>query len=124
MTRSVQLTRLLTSVVISLATCWFVVAYHNASRIRLKFDHPDAQAGGSDFSMFVTTNGAYAYVVPVVAFFVGILVIWRWPNSHVLIETIISILWVLAFVWVALILLVWQMNNVPIFHGMRANYYY
>jgi len=124
MTRGVQFVRLLASVVISLAACCFVVAYNDFSSMRMRFDHPDAEAGGIPFIVFVTTHGTYTYAVPVVALFIGVLIIWRWPNSHILIESFLSALWVLALVWAGLILLGWQIQNIPIFHGMRAHYYF
>jgi hypothetical protein len=65
----------------------------------------------------------YACVAPLGALLVGIVIIWRWPNSHVLIEVIVSTLWVLALVWAGYILIFWQLMNIPLFYGLRSHYY-
>ena len=121
MTRSLQLVRLLASVAISLAACLFVVAYNHASATRFQFDHPGATTV-TPFNEFVGAYGICAYAVPLAGLLVGTLTLWRRPNSHVLIELIVSALWVLALIWSGLVLLSWQIQNIPIFSGMRWHY--
>jgi putative copper export protein len=121
MTRGALIVRLLAAAVISLASCWFVNAYNQASVVRYKFDHLD---GGSRTRgvEFVVANGRYAYVVPCVLLLAGIVTIWRWPNAPALSELVVSTLWIVALAWSASALLIWQMQNTPIFHGMRLQY--
>jgi hypothetical protein len=60
--------------------------------------------------------------VPVIGLLLGITIIWRWPKLDVLMELVVACLWVLAFLWAGFVLIVWQMQNIPIFHGMRWHY--
>jgi hypothetical protein len=121
-TRSVQVVRLLAAVSIALAACQFVIWYDGVSRIRFQFDHPGQTLTGCYAGQFVTTYGKYASAVPLAALLMGTLTIWRWPNSHALFEVVVSTLWVLAFIWAGLILVIWQVQNIPIFSGMRWHY--
>ena len=137
MTRSVQLVRLLAAVVIACAACWFVVYYDGFAYARYPFDHPNADAhreppddafgkfvitSRSNGGEFITAHCTHAYVVPLAGLLLGIIIIWRWPQLHVLIELVVASLWVLAFLWVGLVLIVWQMQNIPLFHSMRFHY--
>jgi hypothetical protein len=122
MTRSVQVVRLLAAVSIALAACLFVIGYDGSSHIRFQFDHPGQTLTGCYAGHFVTTYGKYACAVPLAALLMGIVIIWRWPNSHALFEVVVSTLWVLAFIWAGLILLIWQAQNIPIFSGMQWHY--
>lgn len=137
MTRSVQLVRLSAAVVTALAACWFVTLYDRAAYTRYPFDHPDAdghrEPPGEAFGEFViasrvqagefiTAHRAHAYVVPLAGLLLGITVVWRWPDRQMLIELIVAILWVLAFLWAGAVLIVWQLQNTPVFHGMRWHY--
>jgi len=136
-TRSVQLVRLLAAVAIGLASCSFVGLYDGLAYVRYPFDHPNSdghrerpdQAFGKfvlesrpSGSEFVTAHCTHAYVVPVIGLLLGITIIWRWPKLDVLMELVVACLWVLAFLWAGFVLIVWQMQNIPIFHGMRWHY--
>jgi hypothetical protein len=137
MTRAVQLVRLLAGVVIACGACWFVVYYDSLAYIRYLFDHPNAEghreppddASGRfvivnrpPVAKFVTAHRAHAYVVPFVGLLLGILIILRWPKLYVLTELVAASLWILAFLWAGLVLIVWQVQNTPIIHGMRLHY--
>jgi hypothetical protein len=133
MKRSVQLIRLVASVVLALAACFFVVVYDRTSTIRYPFDHPDADAYTTESGEtvlcsrpvageFITAYCEYAYAVPLAALMLGVLVIWRWPEFHALIELIVSAMWVLGLIWVGFVLIMWQFQNIPLFHGMRLHY--
>jgi hypothetical protein len=122
MTRSVQFVRLLAAVTISLATCRFVALYDQWSYLRFQYDHPGEKLNKSDAGYFVADYSKYAYVVPLAGLAAGILTIWRRPNSPVLVEVIVSVLWVLAFTWVGLVLILWQVFNVPTISSMRLHY--
>ncbi len=124
MTRGVQFLRLLTAFAISLLACCFVVMYNHASRTRFIFEHPDADSGQVPYITFVTLHGAYTFLVPAVGLLIGIVIIWRWPKSHVWFELILSTMWILALVWVGMCLLAWQCVSVPLFHGMQFHYRY
>jgi hypothetical protein len=39
-----------------------------------------------------------------------------------LIELVVASLWVLGFLWAGFVLVVWQLQNIPIFHGSRWHY--
>jgi len=121
MTRGVQVVRLLASVVISLAAYHFVVAFSQISFARHKFDHPTAQPR-IGFGVLLRAYGGYTYILPFAALLIGLLVIWRWPNRQTLVETITSALWVLAVVWVGLVVWYCQMINLPIYTHMQAQY--
>jgi Trk-type K+ transport system membrane component len=138
MTRSVQLIRLLASVLIAFAACYFVVQYDAFSTIRFPFDHPQADGHwvppSAEFfgtfvreshlvgAEFVTAHRKHAYAVPVVGLLVGILVIWRWPRFHVLTELVVSAMWVLGLLWAGFAVLMWHVQNIPIYHGGRWHY--
>lgn len=137
MTRSVQLIRLLAAVVIACAACSFVAYYDGLAYVRYHFDHPNADghrespddafgrfviASRPNAGVFVTAHRTHAYVVPLTGLLLGIIIIWRWPKLHVLIELVVASLWVLAFLWAGVVLIVWQMQNIPLFHSMRWHY--
>lgn len=133
MTRSVQLIRLLASVSIAFGACWFVTRYDQFSKIRYLFDHPDAEGrrtSPNDFTMdnhsvagrFITAHRTHAYAVPIAGLLAGVAIIWRWPKLHALIELDVCAMWVLGLFWAAYTLLVWQMQNIPLFTGMRFRY--
>ena len=137
MTRGVQLIRLLAAVVIAFAACEFVRIYDSASYTRYPFDHPNAdghtETPGEAFGKFilesrpyvgefVTAHRAHAFVVPFAGLLLGITIIWRWPKREVLVELVVASLRVLAILWAGLILIIWQIQNIPIFHGMRWHY--
>ncbi len=137
MTRSVQLVRLLAAVVIACAACLFVVSYDNFAYIRYSFDHPDADGhreppdnafsklvleSRSNACVFITAHRTHAYAVPLAGLLLGIIIIWRWPQLHVLLELVVASLWILAFLWAGVVLISWQIQNIPIFHGMRWHY--
>lgn len=133
MTRNVQFVRLLTSMVIAFGACAFVVFYDRASTIRYPFDHPNAEGSRTASGEFVISNRpaagefitayrTYAYAVPLAGLLLGIVIIWRWPKLPALLELVVSAMWVLGLVWAGFVLLMWQGQNIPIFHGMRAHY--
>ena len=122
MTRGVQIVRLLAAVVISLAACTFAIAYNHVSADRYTFDHPGAGRKMTDFNDFVSTRGHLACIVPCVAFVVGIVAILRWPKLPVIIELIVSALWISAFIWVGLNLIFWQLENIPLIMHMQTFY--
>lgn len=122
MTRTVQSIRLLAAVAVTIAACWFVQTYDGASRVRFQFDHPRETLVGTPLGRFIVDYGAYAYALPLAALPIGGLAIWRRPYSGALIEAIVSILWVLAFVWAGLVLVIWQFQNIPVFYGGQLHY--
>jgi hypothetical protein len=122
-TRSVEVVRLLAAVVIALASCIFVAAYNGYAETRFPFDHPgETLTARPVIGEFVAVHGKHAYVVPVAGLLLGTLVIWRWPTSHVLIELVVLVLWILAFIWAGVVLIVWQVQNIPIFTHMQFHY--
>ena len=122
MNRRVQIVRLMASVVVSLAACRFVVFYSGFSHIRFQFDHPDAGITWIPLTAFVTEHGGVMYAVPIGALFVGLLLIWRRPNWSATFEVPVSTIWVLSLIWAGLSLIAWQMQNIPVFSGMRLHY--
>ena len=70
----------------------------------------------------IATHRIHAFAVPIVGLLLGILIIWRWPKRQVPTEVLVSVMWVLSLVWVGFVLLMWQTQNIPIFHGMRGHY--
>ncbi len=116
--RNKQLVRLLAAVV----ACWFVVRYDYLARARFGFDHPGERLTEARITEFIALYAAHAYAVPVAALVVGVLILYFRPNSPVLIELIVSSLWVLAFTWVVVVVLVWQMQNVPMITGGKWHY--
>jgi hypothetical protein len=122
MTRHAEIIRLLTAVMIGLMACLFVMRYDDLSHVRFRFDHPEEDMTPTHLSEFVKAHSRHAFAVPVVGLLLGSLVLWRWPNSHALVELILSLLWILAFLWVGLVLILWQVQNIPLFSGMRFHY--
>ena len=133
MTRSVQLIRLLTSVLIAFSACYFVDIYNSTATTRITCDHPNAellrtQSGelilypGTAAGNLVTEHHTYAYAIPLTGLLLGILIIWRWPQYAALTEAVVSSMWILGLVWVGLVILIWQIQNIPIFSGGRLHY--
>jgi hypothetical protein len=126
MTRAANVVRLLAAVAVSLAACKLVDWYGVMSYVRLTLDHPGAvyeYVGTRNQSIIAFANAGYAYVVPFALLLAGVVIILRWPNAHALIELATSSLWFLAFVWFALTVLAWQMQNVPASFGGQTRYY-
>ena len=122
-TRSVELVRLLAAVLIGLAACSFVASYNDLAEIRFGFDHPgQTLTARPAIGEFVTAHEQHAYALPVVGLLLGSLIIWRWPKAKVLIELVVQTLWLLAFIWAGLVLLLWQVQNIPVFKAMQWHY--
>jgi hypothetical protein len=122
-TRSVEVVRLLAAVVIGLASCFFVAAYDGMAEIRFRHDHPGQELRARSVSgEFVTAHRQHAYAIPVVGFLLGCLIIRRRPKSKVWIELVVQTLWILAFMWACFVLIIWQVQNIPIFSGGRWHY--
>lgn len=123
MTRIVQLIRLLASVVILLAACTFVVLYDRVATMRYPYDHPNTVGHwkGGEFVLenrahvceFITAHRTHAYAAPLAGLLLGIVFIWRWPQFPALVELVISAMLVLALVWAGLVLVTWQLQNIP-----------
>jgi hypothetical protein len=139
MTRAVQIVRLFTATTVMSAACFFVVQYDRLAAIRYPFDHPHADGhwippggplGNGRFvpesrpqaAEFVSAYCTYAYAVPIAGLLLGILFIWRWPQRPVLTELVVSAMWVLGLIWAGFVLLEWQIQNIPVFHGMYWHY--
>jgi hypothetical protein len=133
MSRSVQFIRLVASALIAFAACFFVVAYDRTTTIRYPFDHPHADGYWTESGNFVMSGRIgglefvseyckYAYVVPLIGLTLGALVISRSPNRHALTELIVSGMWVLSLIWVGFVVIMWQCQNIPVFHGMQWHY--
>ena len=133
MTRSDQIIRLLASVVIAIAACTFVAVYDSMSTVRYQFDHPNADGHWTEQREFVldhllsgaeftTTRHAYAYAIPVAGLLIGALFMWRWQQFPALIEVVIAAMWIFAAVWAAYVLLAWEAQNIPMYHGNRWHY--
>lgn len=122
-TRSVELVRLLAAVMIALASCLFVAAYNDLAENRFPFDHPgQTLQARPDLGEFVTVHRHHAYAIPVAGLLLGSVIIWRWPKSKVLIELVVQTLWLLAFMWAGSVLLLWQIQNIPVFSAMHWHY--
>jgi hypothetical protein len=122
MTRAILIVRLLAAVVVSLASCKLVNVYAQISYIRLKFDHAADVDWLTPINAFVLCNGGYVYAFPCALLLVGMAIIWRSRKANVWGDLVCSMLWIFAFVWFGFTILAWQVQNVPIFHGMRAHY--
>ena len=121
-TRSVEVVKLLASVVTGLLACWFVVLYDSSARIRFSFDHPGETLHGPDMGQFVAVYQQYAYAIPILGLLMGSFIIWRWSKSKFLIELVVQVLWILAFMWAGLVLILWQVQNIPMFTAMHWHY--
>lgn len=133
MTRGVQVIRLLASVLAALAACFFVVRYDQLSLTRYSFDHPDADmyrresgeivlANRPAAGTFISTHREHAYAVPLAGAVLGALILWRRPSFHVLTELVVSAMWLFSLLWPGFVLLMWQVQNIPLFYGMRLRY--
>jgi hypothetical protein len=71
---------------------------------------------------FVVSHAHHAYAVPVAGLLVGSLLIWRRPNWHAIQGVVVAALWILALLWAGHIIVAWQIQNIPIFSGMRWHY--
>ena len=115
----VQLTRLLSAVVLSVAACFFVVTYTRFSHFRFRFEHPGAQLMKG--CVFIVHYSVVAYVIPIIALLAGIVAL-RARNSIVIFEVILAVTWVLSLGWAGLCLLLWQSQNVPMFSHMELHF--
>jgi hypothetical protein len=122
-TRSVELVRLLGAVAISLAASGFVTLFDCYAAIRFPFDHSGQTSQAvPDIALFVTVHRLHAYAIPALGLLLGSLILWRRPRSKVLIELVVQSLWILAFTWAGLVLVVWQIRNIPLFSAMHWHY--
>ena len=116
----VYLVRLATAVMVSAATCFFVSAYSRMAHFRFLSDHPEGSFINA--TEFLTQKGWLGYTLPAVAFLIGCWALRRVGRSPVLIEVVIASTWFLSLVWVGYCLLMWEVQNCPVFSHMRFHY--
>ena len=120
MNPKVQLTRLVSAVVLSVAACFFVVTYTRLSHFRFQFEHPGAQLMIG--CVFIVHYSAFAYALPVTALLSGIVALRAKSGVPVIFEVILEVTWVLSLGWVGFCLLLWQSQNIPIFTHMELHF--
>jgi hypothetical protein len=119
---TVEFVRLLGAVIIGLMACWFVVVYDRTAYLRYQFDHSVSKPRMSNLCQFETDYNRCAFAVPVIGLALGCVFAWVWPRSKVMLEVVIQLLWLLALAWAALVLLIWEVQNIPVFSAMRWQY--
>jgi hypothetical protein len=121
MTRATSIVRLLCAGTLGFASCKFVSLYAATSDVRYAFDHPGEHTL-MNLNTFLLTSGWYTYAVPAALLALGAFVVWRWPKAQASLEVVISVLWVLAFIWFATAITSWQLQNIPIISGNQLHY--
>ena len=115
-----NLVRLLGAVAVSVAACFFVTVYSSMAHFRFLNDHP-----GGSFSKvteFLTQRGWVGYMLPALALLVGCWALRRAGHSSVWIEVVIAGTWLLSLVWFGYCLLMWEIQNCPVFSHMEFHY--
>lgn len=112
--------RLMVAVVLSIGSCFFVVAYTRFSLYRFQHEHP----GGVLIcgTAFFTQWGGMACAAPILSLVAGLFVLWKRHDSEAAIETVIGATWLLSLFWAGACLLFWQVQNVPMFSHMEWHY--
>ena len=120
MTRGTSVVRLFAAVIVAFAACKFVNVYSQLSEVRFTLEHE----GGAltPFNAFLIQNGIWSYVLPLLFLLVGIAAISRSPHAETLVELLASMLWIMAYVWAAIAVLAWHVQNIPIFSGMKYHF--
>ena len=123
MTRTIQVIRLLAAVVIAVAACQFVVTYDGLARIRFSFDHPgEQQSATPPLAGLITSHAQHAFAVPLATLLLGSLLVWQRPGWHTIQEVLVAALWLLSLAWAGLVIIAWQLQNIPIYSGGRFHY--
>ncbi len=119
--RGVEFVRLFGAVIVALLACWFVSFYDSSAYIRFQFDHPGG-ISRTPLGEYIQNYNKYAYAFPALGLMLGCVFGWLWPRSKVLLEVVIQSLWILAVGWTALVLLTWEIQNIPVFRAMQWRY--
>jgi hypothetical protein len=115
-----NLVRLLGAVSVSVAACFFVSLYSRMAHFRFLSDHPGGNF--SNAAEFLTQRGWVGYMLPAVALLVGCWALRRAGQSSVWIEVVIAGTWILSLVWFGYCLLMWEVQNCPVFSHMEFHY--
>ncbi|MCX5674014.1 MAG: hypothetical protein NTX87_03305 [Planctomycetota bacterium] len=112
--------RLFAAVLGSAGSVWFVVVYSTYSHIRFKFDHE----GGNLMlvSHAFLDHGNWLFLLPVLALPIGFWLVRSRPQATVTFEILLSVIWLLSLALAAFCLLMWQVQNIPIFSHMEWHY--
>jgi hypothetical protein len=116
----INLVKLLGAVSVSAAACLFVSAYSRMAHFRFLSDHP-----GGSFSKvteFLTEKGWVGYLLPAVALLAGWWALRRASDSAIWIEIVIAGTWLLSLGWFGYCLLMWEVQNCPVFSHMEFHY--
>lgn len=108
----VGLVRLIAAVAGSLVTSFFFVAYNKFSLERLKIQ--DGEAPVSALSSELISLGEWVYAFPIAALILGTMVLWVRPKNVVILEVVVSIVWVASLLMVTLPILSWLIQPLVI----------
>jgi len=114
------LVRLCAAVAVSVAGCFFVVAYSRLAHFRFQYEHPEGSFCRA--TEFLAQRGWVGYAVPAFALVLGVWALRRAGGSPVFIEVVIAATWFLSLVWFGSCLLLWQSQNVPVFSHMKFHF--
>jgi len=115
-----NLVRLLGAVAVSVAVCFFVSVYSSMAHFRFLCDHPEGSF--SQITEFLTRRGWVAYIVPALALLLGCWALRRAGHSPVWFEVVIAGTWFLSLAWFGYCLLMWEIQNCPVFSHMQFHY--
>jgi hypothetical protein len=90
----------------ALMACLFVSAYNLISH--------DPRRSLPAITASVVALTPYAYLVPIILFFVGVALLRSRTERPVAFEALIASAWLLAFCWVLAALFAWQLTHVEI----------
>ncbi|MBM4020438.1 MAG: hypothetical protein FJ288_19325 [Planctomycetes bacterium] len=112
--------RLFAAVVGSAGSVWFVGLFSVYSQIRFKFEHQGGNLMVVSRAFLHYAN--WLFVVPVVALAIGVWLVRSRPQATVTFEILLSVIWLLSLALAAFCLLMWQVQNIPIFSHMELHY--
>lgn len=105
-----HLVKLLAAVTAALVSCLFVHGYNWACL--LSYGPPNAVLTDSIFR-----NARYAYVVPILMLFFGIVLLRSPKDRSVGLDCLVSLAWIGALLWVLLAIYAWQLTHIEIWSG-------
>ncbi len=118
--KKLLIVKLVGATAVSALSAWFVHLYTNASDVRFLWEHQ--QHSTMNGAVFLQRFSTVGYAMPVLIGILGFLCVLRKRNQEVMTELVVWFAWLASLAWIGLALFVWQIANVPVFHGGGNHY--
>ncbi len=115
-----NLVRMITAVIVLTGSVWFVANYTRFSHFRFNFEHKDGHLIA--ITELLVLYCQWLYLLPLVILSIGLWLIYFRSQAATALEILISGTWLFALGLAGFCVLIWQVQNVPMFSHMEWHY--